>query len=92
MSQADALQAEASTKLKGLLAAAATASPAPVQAATTPAMVDLKQAITPSEASSNKRLRENSDEGGTKKQNSVQLPEPSGLVIKKEAVIKRKLS
>ncbi len=86
VSQADALQAEASTKLKGLLAAAAAMPPAPVHVAGTPSKGDHMQATAPAEVSSNKRPRVNSDERTPKKHTSAQLPvEPAGHAVQKEA-------
>ena len=87
VSQADALQAEASTKLKGMLASAAVVPPAPVQAAATPvvassasaAKIPPKQppAAAASETSSvNKRPRDASDERDPKKQTPANIGHP----------------
>jgi hypothetical protein len=90
VSQADALQAEASTKLKGMLAAAAAVPPAPAQAAATPVVAspadaDLKKASTPAGVSSNKRpSRDAIDERAPKKPTPEQ-PSPSGCAVPSEA-------
>jgi hypothetical protein len=82
VSQADALQAEASTKLKGILAAAAAVASAPVQASadvsssTSAANVHPNKAPTASEATSNKRPRDTTDERGLKKQTPANLGDP----------------
>lgn len=89
VSQADALQAEASTKLKGMLATAATVPPAPAQVAATPvvtslANADCNKAPTPAEASSTKRPRDAVDERAPKKPAQEQ-PAPSGRALPSEA-------
>ena len=89
VSQADALQAEASTKLKGMLAAAATVPPAPTQVAATPVVTSAadagcKKAPTPADASSTKRPRDAVDERAPKKPAQEQ-PAPSGRALPSEA-------
>ncbi len=84
VSQADALQAEASTKLKGLLAAAAATPPAPVQVAGAPSKVDHFQATAPADISSNKRPRDLDDERTAKKHIPTQQ-EPIKHAVQKEA-------
>jgi hypothetical protein len=87
VSQADALQAEASTKLKGMLAsAAAVVPPAPVEAVATPvvassasaAKIHPKQppAAAVSGTSSVKRPRDASDERDPKKQTPANIGHP----------------
>lgn len=82
VSQADALQAEASTKLKGLLAAPVAASPAAVQLAGVSANAVATNSIVlvPAVVSSNKRLRDNSDDGNPKRQTPAQPQPPEDVV------------
>jgi hypothetical protein len=85
VSQADALQAEASTKLKGILAAATAVLSSSVQAAATPAdassasasIIHPKKAPALTEDTSNKRPRDASDDRGTKKQTPADLGHPN---------------
>jgi hypothetical protein len=86
VSQADALQAEASTKLKGMLASAAVLPPAPVEAAATPVVASSasaakfypkqQPAAAASETSSVKRLRDASDERDPKKPKPANIGHP----------------
>jgi hypothetical protein len=85
ISQADALEAEASTRLKGLLAAAAAVPPATVQVAVTPAVTtpsssaintDPKRVLSTTEVAATKRPRDPTDDRAPKKQAQVQPHAP----------------
>ena len=85
VSQADALQAEASTKLKGLLAAPVAASPAAAQLAGVSANAVPANSTIPADVSSNKRLRDNSDDGNPKRPAPDQ-PQPPADVVQNAAL------
>jgi hypothetical protein len=92
ISQADALEAEASTRLKGLLAAAAAALPvAPIQIAAAPVVTPLASKVNtaPKGVSSTtevaaKRPRDPADDRAPKKQTQAQVSPPR-LVVKPDA-------
>lgn len=94
VSQADALQAEASTKLKGILADATVVSSATVQAAATAAETSLasaaiirhKEEQTAAEGSSGKRPRDVSDERALKKQTPTYFGDPKPDTQKKASL------